>query len=34
MNLFKAFGSTLACLALDLESCVANKASGKCEGNY
>lgn len=34
MSLLKEFGSALACLALNLESCIANKASGKCEGDY
>lgn len=33
-SLFQEFGSALACLALDLEACVANKAPGKCEGEY
>ncbi|XP_055484232.1 uncharacterized protein LOC129692024 [Psammomys obesus] len=30
-SLFQEFGSASACLALDLEACIANKASGKCE---
>ena len=34
MSLFKVFGSALACLALELESCIANKASGRCKGDY
>lgn len=34
MSLLKVFGSALACLALELESCLANKASGRCEGDY